>query len=559
VSPTVPPTVTAVVPPTEPTVDDLKDVLTVREPLGPSATEDILSHRDVFLELYETKANLNHALNPGRPAYVIGRKGSGKTAFLIGEGLHSDSDVVSVRAENAFAVMDNLKVKWEASRGAIPVDNLVYLWETILVHAAMRGASNLGHPMDAPYLSQLKEYLAGFRPRDPDPSSTQPAAVTEDQFLAAVAQHVWDSLDTSEGIASIRDVVAKTSNPAMSYSDARTIFFSMLGQHDRQRRLCVVVDNLEDLHQQVEGLEQVLAGLFRLVSRVTDPTEPISLPFDLRFAFPAELMSRLRAITANPEKDFRNRIVIHWKAYELIDLAGLRLKTSLQVHFPQDARAEAATKGRDDSVLRAVLPEGDILNGLGSLEDPVAYIMRHTQLLPRHLIQILNSVLSPAFSGNTFRRATRDELIRGVRDAERTIVEGILSSYSYHYPQLGMILDHLQNKIPMYATMDDLRRIYNLAGAKRVSNERFDEFVWAAMSAGVLGIHRDSTRRYNIADFSYTFDKSLRPRDDAVLCLHPLFVHHVYDDRELMTLRTDGTLPTYPFGSAIEDEYETSS
>ena len=36
------------------------------------------------------------------------------------------------------------------------------------------------------------------------------------------------------------------------------------------------------------------------------------------------------------------------------------------------------------------------MNGFGQPEEPIAYIMRHTQLLPRHLIEILNEIIDRA-------------------------------------------------------------------------------------------------------------------------------------------------------------------
>ena len=266
---------------------------------------------------------------------------------------------------------------------------------------------------------------------------------------------------------------------------------------------------------------------------------------------------RLRTITANPEKDFRNRLTIEWTAAELIDLAGLRLNKSLQINFPSDLRLQdRLERMTPEETLRAVLPEGDtsFTSGLGRREDPVGYIMRHTQLLPRHLIQILNKVTSPMFSGPGLRRVAADELLRGVRDAERTIREGVLSGYTHEYPLLGDCLERLRNRVPLLFPLGELNSAFHAAGVKRATGVRFEEFLWGAMTAGVFGIRRTETDRYVIGDFSYTYEGALQPIDDDVLCLHPLFVHVMNDGRALQRLRKSQAKPIYPYGSGVEGE-----
>jgi hypothetical protein len=527
----------------------LKGVLTTDEPLGPEVSDEILIRPDLFKELYQSKSDLNSRLRAGMPAYVVGRKGAGKTAFLIGEAMSSGRDVVSVKASHAFTVVNVLRIKWEESHGVLPSDNLAYIWESILVHAAMRSVlANSPDPADEVHLPAIREYLAQIGSADPARPGSEAPSDSEDRFLAAVGDMLLHAVQQNGTFVPMRDVVLGVAGETADYRPALIALRQLLGQEDR-RRLCVVVDNLEDLHTRLTGLEAVLAGLFRITSRANDPAEPLSLPFELRFAFPAEMVRKLREITANPEKDFRNHITVEWTASELHALLSIRIRKSLTLYFGETAVRTFQTEEGGVDIVRAVLPATDISNGLGGPEDPVAYLMRHTQLLPRHLIQIMNGVLSPMMKSGVLRRVTQEELISGVRTAETTIIEGILSSYLFDHPKLGESLRAMRNKIPFVVSQHELQSLYLQSGAKRLTGERYNEFLWAAMEAGVLGLKRSVTERYVIADFSYTYSDTLQPLPGDELCLHPLFVHVVHDPRSLDRIRMSGQLPIYPYGS----------
>jgi hypothetical protein len=203
-----------------------------------------------------------------------------------------------------------------------------------------------------------------------------------------------------------------------------------------------------------------------------------------------------------------------------------------------------------EATLRALLPPGTIRNGLGSDEDPVAYIMRHTQLLPRHLIQILNEILArPARQGDGLPVASPRDVLEGVREAELRIVDGILSSYSLDYPFMAAALGYLKNHIPNALTCSDLHRAFNAAGVVR-SGVDYSDFLEGALDVGVLGVVERSTSRYSIGRFSYTFAETLRPvEDEDRICVHPLFMFRLFDRGGIRRLREQGMLPVYPYGS----------
>jgi hypothetical protein len=185
--------------------------------------------------------------------------------------------------------------------------------------------------------------------------------------------------------------------------------------------------------------------------------------------------------------------------------------------------------------------------------------MRHTQLLPRHLIQILNEIVSEAASGLAEAdtpRATPNDVIRGVRAAEHRIVEGILTTYSYQYPAFGEALSAIKNHASVIESVNDLHRIFNNASVARVGMD-FDEFLDACIAVGALGVvtRDDPEGRYVDGEFSYTFADDVRPVEDRDrLCIHPLFMYRFFDLRAIAGMKGVTSQAVYPYGSDLSHD-----
>src|SRR5690349_4386584 len=99
-----------------------------------------------------------------------------------------------------------------------------------------------------------------------------------------------------------------------------------------------------------------------------------------------------------PSKDFANSQILHWSSMELLELAAVRFATFLRrrnvalyerlidhMNF-HDRRAIR------EFWLRFVPPH--VISQTGLQEDTLAYIMRHTQLLPRHIIKYAGEIFA---------------------------------------------------------------------------------------------------------------------------------------------------------------------
>ena len=529
----------------------LEEVVNLEEPLGPPQTESLVDmDPEVFRKLYDETNKIHQQTRTDNPFFIVGRKGAGKTAFLLGTAFSDNADVVLIRSEDVYTEVNKLCARYEDSNGAVVADTLVHVWEVLLYHAAMLEVIKSDRLPNSAARQHLWSYMSAFG---------EPDDIAPDSLLASVGARITEVLVTAPLGKSFREVCWSIDPGRGSFSEAAA-WTSQILESAGPKAVYVVVDNLEDLHKKLDEFADVVTALFRLVSRSRAGREGQGLPFRVRFAFPAELLSRLRYLAANPEKDFRRPLIIRWTASELIVVAGHRLRTFLDIYFPSapkrlglPSRHDPTDREAADKTLRAVLPD-TVTNGLGFAEDPVAYLLRHTQLLPRHLIIILNEIMSDAVAGlggDDTPRATGGQVVRGVHNAERVIVDGILATYSFEYPKVGDAFDMIKNHISVVERASQLHKVFNSASVARAGLS-FDEFLDACLAVGALGVvnDQDPEGRYVQGEFSYTFAGEVRPVEDRdKLCVHPLFVSRLFDHHALETLVRSGTRAIYPYGS----------
>ncbi|MEJ0043617.1 MAG: hypothetical protein WDM81_15980 [Rhizomicrobium sp.] len=107
-------------------------------------------------------------------------------------------------------------------------------------------------------------------------------------------------------------------------------------------------------------------------------------------------------------KDYNASYRIRWKPIDLLAVTAHRYRLFAQIHdpvlFAMTGEKDIATRDGIHDFFKIVMPR-EFRNSLGDPEDPLAYIMRHTQLLPRHTIAIFNSIIT-----KSLRRPVRPEI-----------------------------------------------------------------------------------------------------------------------------------------------------
>lgn len=530
----------------------LDRIVNDNQPFGPIDTESLVNAHCAEADRLFDKTNLiyTQAGGPSRPAYIIGRKGAGKTAFLLSSSGHRPE---TLRTSTIYSELMATLRCYNEQRGPLFVDQVSDIWSALFDQVAIAYGCRTASADDRPELQVMWDYLD---PRDQD---IPDAAMIAEQFLASLQRRIKDL-----SLTGVREMIDGMSHGGVTFGQARRAARVVLSA--RSEQVTLVMDNLEDLHSRLEELREALAGLFSCVGRLMQDTAE-HRPYGVYICLPSELFAFIQEISANPEKDFRgNYLTIYWTAKELLHLAGSRLRLFLatqHLHELSDLvrRVPAAhPDARDPEValLRATMP-ASVTGDLGVTEDPVAYVLRHTQLLPRHLLQILNQVYGSRQRQSVPWAVTPTAVVRGTHTAEELVVRGILAAHQQSYPWAGKVLGRLSDRLDICFKASELHQVFNRQGIRKLTGMDFGECLTMLIQLGVIGVRIDRTGRYNQAEFQYTFDSTLNAHEESSeLCFHPLFARFLHE-RSLSRLRREGALPTYPYGcDPNEPDYRLS-
>jgi hypothetical protein len=520
--------------------DGLAHILAPEHPFGFQATETMFEFGKDNTNLLFDRRNLvyRQSVQESRPTYIVGRKGAGKTAFLVSSQFLGSATTVELDTGSIYREMLTVLRTYTQAYGQPFVDETAKIWLALFDNIAMFHAHQTATQADEPQqLQALSDYFGSL------PADTGFSGVAG-WFLRSLRGRI----DDHSGLPAAIDGVT---SGGVRFFDARSATRSLLGS--RVRPLIIVMDNLEDLAMRLYELTDVLAGLFRCTGRVVSG-HVNDRPYGIQMCLPSEIFDRIHEIAMAPEKDLQGSYLkIYWTARELLRLAGGRFNLFLRLHHPEQLdrlERKAALLDEPDppiSLLRAALPER-MTSGLDIEEDPLAYLLRHTQLLPRHLIGILNSVFSRKDKGSTPWAVTPSAVLAGTRHAEQLLVAGVLKAYSLSYPKAAEVLRRLSGRLNISFPANELHQIYNREGIRALAQLDFDEFISMLFDLGVVGIRFEQTGRYNKAHFQYTFDNNLVSREETDhLCLHPLFTRYLLE-RSIPRLRDERSHATYPYG-----------
>jgi hypothetical protein len=521
------------------------DILSLDEPFGPPDADQLFAGCwDAAFQLIDRTNVVYSRAAANRPVYLVGRKGAGKTAFLKGTFYDGGIPFEELISGSVYSKYLGFIRRFQERHAPLFADQLADLWATLFEHVAIYHVCRTASPTDPlDALQTLWDYHQAAHVVERD------ATKVVEQLLACMKE-LSDAMPAG---ADVSELIALLASGGRSYEEARLALRTITAA--RGRRVVILMDNLEDLHSRLYDVGPALQGLFRCVGRTTSSEDHAD--FDLQLCLPSEPYDDIQAMSASPEKDFRRVLPIYWSARELLHLVSTRLEQHLEAHHPEqlaDLQVKAKPLGNDPAaLLRCALPP-QLVNGLGITEDPVAYILRHTQLLPRHAIELLNAVFRDHTAGSRPWDVQPGAIIAGTRTAERTIVSGILNAYSGNYPELRKGIGALANRLPIRFGVNTLRTTFNQAGIRKTTGMEFFDFLQMLFTVGVVGVFTSETRRYYEAQFQYTFASPLTAvegEDD--LCLHPLFTRHLL--AQALRRMRGRTKVTYPYGTDPAEDY----
>jgi len=513
--------------------DTIRPYITKDEPFGPIDSVDIdPKDTDAMNRLFE-KHNWIYKNLHQRPSIIMGRKGAGKTYYLRTVFFDKQYDFFTeIRTAHLLGHISS--VMQGMTRDAVFPETLSELWETILWTCVLSEIRK--HPLLPPEkLFIVNTYLEKVGVQEHD---------AVDDVLWKIANLFDEVIDTDprDGISEILRRFDR-----VTFDDAKSVVVESL--QSSKKSFVILMDSLDDFQLDIDSVWLSLQGLLKFVGSMNKPRDTV----DIRFCLPAELFRRIIKISSNPNKDFRRALKLQWTASELVLIGAQRLMYFLALYYPGFFRKMSPldlTKRADALTLfHAVLPE-KITNQAGFQEETMSYILRHTQLLPRHFLMLLNSIfkVSGNAGSNPFPIGA-EKIINGIRKVEEFIVSEIFVAFKLIYPSAEESCKRCLPELAHKVSVGELHQVYTRHGKAVFDGDNFFDFQRMLMEMGALGrvIPGKETDVYIKGNFEYTVSHELTISHDDELCIHPLF-SGIFSNSG----RKDR--PVYPYGSVFEDE-----
>jgi len=512
--------------------DTLRPYITKDEPFGPIDSVDIdPKDTEVMNRLFERHNWIYKNLHQ-RPSIIMGRKGAGKTYYLRTVFFDKQYDFYTeIRTAHLLGHISS--VIQGMTKDAVFPETLSELWETILwtcVLSEIRKHSLLSSKK----LDIVNTYLEKVGVNEND---------TVDDVLWKLA-NLFDEVLNSNPRDGVSEILRRFDR--VTFDDARSAVVESL--QSSKKSFVILMDSLDDFRLDIDSVSHSLQGLLKFVGSMNKPRDVV----DVRFCLPSELFRRIIKISSNPNKDFRRALKLQWTASELVLIGAQRLMYYLALYYPEFLRGMSQpdlTKRADALMLFSkVLPE-KITNQAGFQEETMSYILRHTQLLPRHFLMLLNSIFKGSGSGRNPFPISEERIISGVRKVEEFIVSEIFVAFKLIHPTAELTCKRCLPELEHKFSVGELHQVFTRYGKAVFGGEGMFEFQRMLIEIGALGrgIRGKETDVYIKGNFEYTVAHELTISHDDQLCIHPLF-SGIFSNGG----RKDR--PVYPYGSVLDDE-----
>ncbi len=491
----------------------LRDYFSPDQPFGPINASTI-TDPEAIRQLYDTE-NKVYAELASHPSLslIVGRRGSGKTALLRSEVLRrSYAVVLELPAADSFQQV--VKTIQEFPVQVSPAESVSKVWHYILWIALLHEICRR-FPEDS---SGICDYFDGLQL----PTSRDPYVVMR-EALRKLRRHAEAHTD-GDAIDAAYDFVEELKFNDISFHDARQMALESL----RVRGPAIILmDSLDDFKLEHQANQNSLKALLRCQAEFHVPNQPVTL----RCCLPAELMNPIyMQISDNPLKDFGSKLDVTWRVEELLRIAAHRFKKYVEFYYPNAFRDEFRHYRLDQpshvkEFWERVMPSM-VNNRFGHNESPVGMILRHTQLLPRQLLVILNAIAvqNHRLTGNgQFVRFETEAILKGLEEAENTICREVFNAYRSTYPSAEEICTRCLPFLPARFRDGQLHTVYNRHGKSLSYATDYEDFRAILIQIGVIGRIVKETDLYIEGEFIYTTNNYLNVQGNDQLCVHPLF------------------------------------
>jgi len=488
----------------------LLNALSPTEPLGPDnhfrikddVAEDLLYHKAPQFGVTNSKPHM----------IWIGRKGAGKSALLseIRLGVRRNARRAG-RRENEHPV--------DGGDYIVEVGSYAHFHEMVRnVNRLVQDELLLDGMIQTDYLRDLwyrifwDEIIMSLHGISREPINRE--------RLAGVQRyvHVDGSLDKPTG-AHAREI----------FEDAKNTVLAFLRK--TRSRLYFLLDTLEEYPVRNIKFMKIQSGLLQGLQMLNDESAHI-IP---TIFIPEELEGVLIEGSSNVMKDLSTSFKLRWKPVDLIRIVAHRMRVSSRFYdrklYADSHNLDFAARDDLHKFYSMIFPK-TLINSQGLHEDPLAYVIRHTQLLPRHVLAIVNRILALHYADHRCFRGVLDETVRaGVTQQQKYISEQILKLPKFLYPKL---LSQCETILPDLDPICDFKALQRAEGRFGRLIEEDVGHIWNKLfEIGILGrstsaagtedhsVSQDD--RYCYGEFHFNIEGAFAMASDGEYCFHPVF------------------------------------
>jgi hypothetical protein len=389
-----------------------------------------------------------------KSSLILGRKGSGKTTIISGlegrrllqkrmrisESLYNGDVVLGVKVWQHFHEMVREVIREFSgglsvlTDGLVPVEVLEEKWAMVF------------------WEEILSEYWADYS------TNTELYKTAAGQLAAqALTRYYNPPYESDLSVIGARGTVL--------FQEACNCVLAFM--KDSHRGCLMMFDNMEQYPVRNPAFRAVIAGFLRAVNNFPRQSPGVRIVFCL----PEEIEEYVSSASTTRLKDFASLYRIRWKPIDLLRVAAHRYRSFLKDVDPEFA-AELSeyhlsdAKGRTDrkqvvELFERLLP-AYCENSCGRRERPLPYIMRHTQLIPRHILLIFNAIASMSHTTTGgWRYFTGEAIAEALALAEREIHEEVLQQYRTLYPKFLSEFSRVLSELPPIFSNSELASVCN--------------------------------------------------------------------------------------------------
>ncbi|GII02060.1 P-loop ATPase, Sll1717 family [Planobispora takensis] len=512
----------------------IDSLFTTQHPLGPVAVSDRQSV-SVLKALYNARVQLHMESEHDPPTFIVGRRGSGKTALLLSREFDPCNLSVRLSAQGVFSRMQ-AAAGLIGGRMILTAEGAAQLWELLLwAPIVTRLAGSDREHSDSPRAVQVLWHESAGMRRAADGSATEDDDVLDFATLRLI-EHVQDSA----ALVSLEHLWRSFRLGERPWIEVIETAKEVL--KSRRTPVFVLVDSLENIGEHITQIKGVLQGLFHLAGQLGLRRGQPSLR--IQCCFPSELWPALDVISANPIKDFSGRVVLRWHWQDLLSAVGRRLRMFLERCYPEHVK-DVGVEDHEGLLARVLPPE--VRTPAGIKEDTIGYVLRHSQLLPRQVLYMFNEAMHRTLVATDSPVIRGTDIVSAVAEAEGTLCPEVFSAHQFRYPQAHDVARRLIPFLPFLFDDSYLHRMCNQAGVSKSFGLDYREVREMFTDVGIIGKYTGETSRYLKADFAYSAEGQMILSPDEKYCLHPLFVRY-YNSRDALASGRR-IKPVYPSGT----------